>query len=140
MLIKQIWLSFLGFCSGVTVSAGVFGFITMLGIIPRMAARTRTASHIYAYEQAIILGGTLGNLWILFQWHLPLFYHPVWLVFRYFCGMSGDGTGRSAAGNPHHGKPPADTGGAAGADRIYCGWEMPGNSVSIFFWENELTL
>lgn len=72
MLIKQIWLSFLGFCSGVTVSAGVFGFITMLGIIPRMAARTRTASHIYAYEQAIILGGTLGNLWILFQWHLPL--------------------------------------------------------------------
>ena len=104
MLIKQIWLSFLGFCSGVTVSAGVFGFITMLGIIPRMAARTRTASHIYAYEQAIILGGTLGNLWILFQWHLPLS-----LFFIILFGL-------------------------------FCGRKMPGNSVSIFFWENGLTL
>ena len=86
MLIKQIWLSFLGFCSGVTVSAGVFGFITMLGIIPRMAARTRTASHIYAYEQAIILGGTLGNLWILFQWHLPLSLFFI-ILFGLFSGI-----------------------------------------------------
>ena len=99
MLIKQIWLSFLGFCSGVTVSAGVFGFITMLGIIPRMAARTRTASHIYAYEQAIILGGTLGNLWIpvsythlrahetlMFQWHLPLSLFFI-ILFGLFSGI-----------------------------------------------------
>ena len=72
MLIKQIWLSFLGFCSGVTVSAGVFGFITMLGI--------------YAYEQAIILGGTLGNLWILFQWHLPLSLFFI-ILFGLFSGI-----------------------------------------------------
>ena len=58
----------------------------MLGIIPRMAARTRTASHIYAYEQAIILGGTLGNLWILFQWHLPLSLFFI-ILFGLFSGI-----------------------------------------------------
>lgn len=72
MLSKQILLAFLGFCSGLTVAAGVFAFITMLGIVPRLAARTNTAKHIYPYETAIILGGTLGNLWSLYPVSLPL--------------------------------------------------------------------
>ena len=71
ILIKQILLAFLGLCSGFTVAAGVFAFITMLGIVPRLAARTNTAKYIYQYEWAIILGGTLGNIWIMFDVHLP---------------------------------------------------------------------
>lgn len=71
-LIRQILLGFLGLCSGFSVAAGVFAFITMLGIIPRMAARTNTANHIYLYERAIIWGGTLGNIWCLFQFPLHL--------------------------------------------------------------------
>jgi stage V sporulation protein AB len=65
-------LGFIGACSGLTVAAGVFAFITMLGIIPRLAARTHTKNRIYLYEAAIIWGGALGNIWVLFNLRLPL--------------------------------------------------------------------
>lgn len=86
MLIKQATLCFIGLCSGATVAAGVFAFITMLGIIPRLAARTNTADHILCYENAIILGGTLGNIWILFE--LPLHLSVVMVMaFGIFSGI-----------------------------------------------------
>lgn len=86
MLIKQAALCFIGLCSGATVAAGVFAFITMLGIIPRLADRTNTADHILCYENAIILGGTLGNIWILFE--LPLHLSVVMVMaFGIFSGI-----------------------------------------------------
>lgn len=86
MLIKQAALCFIGLCSGATVAAGVFAFITMLGIIPRLAARTNTADHILCYENAIILGGTLGNIWILFE--LPMHLSVVMVIaFGIFSGI-----------------------------------------------------
>lgn len=72
MLIKQVILGFLGLCSGFAVAAGIFAFITMLGIIPRLAARTNTAKHIFLYERVIIWGGALGNIWILYMFPLRL--------------------------------------------------------------------
>ena len=72
MLIKQIALGFLGLCSGFAVAAGTFAFITMLGIIPRLAARTHTANHVLFYENMIIWGGTLGNIWFLYMFPLRL--------------------------------------------------------------------
>lgn len=72
MWINQVVLAFLGLCSGFSVAAGVFAFIAMLGVIPRFAARTHTATHLYLYERAVIWGGTLGNIWILWETHLPL--------------------------------------------------------------------
>lgn len=71
MLINNIILGFLGLCFGVTVAGGVFAFITMLNIIPRLAHRTGMATHIYAFENLVIAGGTVGNLLILFCDHLP---------------------------------------------------------------------
>lgn len=86
MLIKQAVLCFIGLCSGATVAAGIFAFITMLGIIPRLAARTNTADHIICYENAIILGGSLGNIWILFG--LPAHLSVILvLVFGFFSGI-----------------------------------------------------
>jgi stage V sporulation protein AB len=72
MLIRQIFLGFIGVCSAWMVAAGIFAFITMLGIIPRLAARTCTKNRIYFYEAAIIWGGTLGNIWVLYNISLPL--------------------------------------------------------------------
>ena len=66
MLLKQIILGLIGLSCGTAVAGAVFGFITMLGIVPRLASRTQTAKHILLYESAIIWGGTLGNLWILY--------------------------------------------------------------------------
>lgn len=74
MLIKNIVLCFLGLGFGATVAAGVFAFITMLDVIPRLSHRTGTAMHLYGFENAIILGGTLGNVLILFVRRFPVTY------------------------------------------------------------------
>lgn len=74
MLIKNILLGFFGLSFGITVSAGVFAFITMLDVIPRLAHRTGTARHLYGFENAIILGGTFGNALILFADRFPVTY------------------------------------------------------------------
>lgn len=74
MLIKNIFMCFLGVSFGVTVSAGVFAFITMLDVIPRLAHRTGTATHLYGFENAIILGGVFGNILSLFVNKFPVTY------------------------------------------------------------------
>ena len=86
IVIKNIFLALIGVCSGATVAAGVFAFITMLGILPRLAYRTNTAKYIVSYETAIIVGGTLGNLWAVYPVSLPL--SAVFLcVFGIFSGI-----------------------------------------------------
>lgn len=86
MLIKQVFLGFIGLCSGFSVAAGVFAFITMLGVVPRLAARTHTAKYVYLYESAIIWGGALGNIWILYS--LPLSLGHLFLgIFGVFSGI-----------------------------------------------------
>lgn len=77
--IKWVFLAFFGLCCGFAVAAGVFAFITMLGIVPRMAARTKTERHIICYERMIILGGTLGNVWLLFL--VPIHGTPLLMAF-----------------------------------------------------------
>ena len=58
---------FVGISAGGAASAGVFALITVIGILPRWAGRTRTARHVRLYEWSIIFGGTLGNLYFLLQ-------------------------------------------------------------------------
>ena len=72
MLIKSFILFLIGMSGGVVVAAGVFAFITMIGIFPRFAGRTHTASHIYLYETMVIWGGIIGNLIFVFDIHLPI--------------------------------------------------------------------
>ena len=86
MLIKNIFLGFLGLSFGLTVSAGIFAFITMLNIIPRLTHRTGTAAHLYCYENTIILGGTLGNIMFLFVRNFPVSYVGL-AVFGLFSGI-----------------------------------------------------
>lgn len=69
-MIKELILGFIGFSSGVAVSSGVFALISVLGIIPRMAARLGTTRYTYIMEIAVMLGGTCGS--ILFIYKLPL--------------------------------------------------------------------
>lgn len=94
ILIKQIFLAFLGLCSGFAVAAGVFAFITMLGIIPRLATRTHTRKHILFYERAVIIGGTIGNLWAVYGsgfsmgWIFPRIGGQMFLgIFGLFSGI-----------------------------------------------------
>ena len=52
--IKYTILGFFGLCSGFAVAAGVFAFITMLGVVPRLASRTRTGKYTKIYETIIV--------------------------------------------------------------------------------------
>ena len=71
-VIQYSVLILIGLASGFAVASGIFAFITMLGIIPRLAARTQTANHIVWYETMIVAGGTFGNVWFVFGFSLPL--------------------------------------------------------------------
>ncbi len=85
-LIENVFLGILGLSFGLTVSAGIFAFITMLDVIPRLTHRTGTAVHLYGYENTIILGGTLGNILFLFVGNFPLSYVGL-AVFGLFSGI-----------------------------------------------------
>lgn len=64
--IKEGLLLLFGICGGGLVAAGVYAFITILGLVPRLAARTHSAGRIRLYETCIILGSILGNIISLF--------------------------------------------------------------------------
>jgi len=67
----------LGFSSGLVTAGAVFAFITVIGVIPRLAQKTNTINNVKTYETAIMLGGILGTLTGVFQFHLPIGTIPV---------------------------------------------------------------
>lgn len=52
---------FVGLAGGLAVGAGFVAFLTVLGILPRLAQLTKTKKKIHHYEWAIILGAVLGG-------------------------------------------------------------------------------
>ena len=66
MWIKQLFLGFFGLCAGGMTAAGVFGFLAMIGILPRLIGKTGTKRQTRLYETMMILGGSLGNAADLF--------------------------------------------------------------------------
>ena len=70
-LIKQLFLLFFGLCAGGVIAAGVFAFLAIIGVFPRVIGKSRTGSKILLYETVIILGGSLGNMVDLYEF--PLF-------------------------------------------------------------------
>ena len=71
MIIRTIILVITGVAAGATIASGVFAFINKIGIIPRLAGRTNTASYIKIYEDAIICGGIVGNIMSFFDIRIP---------------------------------------------------------------------
>lgn len=77
MWTKYILLAFIGICGGSLIATGYFALITALGILTTFSQRTHTSKHIVRYEDAIILGGILGNIIWVFQLNLNSGY--TWL-------------------------------------------------------------
>ena len=68
----NILIIIIGLASGAFVSAGVFGLITTIGVIPRLADTTHTASHVMSYEQSVLYGAVAGNIFLLFPIYISL--------------------------------------------------------------------
>lgn len=85
-MIRYCLLAISGFAGGLVVAAGVFAFITLLGVVNRLASKTSTAKHIVIYENMVILGGILGNTWFVYQWDIPFGMIGL-ILFGLFSGM-----------------------------------------------------
>lgn len=68
---SQIALAVFGLSSGVLVAGGLFGFIVSLGVVSDFADRTHTGNKVLLYEDAVALGGILGNLFYLYRIAIP---------------------------------------------------------------------
>lgn len=86
MLGKQMLLAILGFSGGGLVAGGLFGFVVSLGVISDFADRTHTGNRIGLYEQALAMGGGLGNL--VYVYDIGLGWGP-WIlaIFGIFSGI-----------------------------------------------------
>lgn len=67
MLGKQILLAVIGLSSGMVVSSGLFAFIASLGVVSDLADRSHTGKYVNLYEDAITMGGIIGNLLFLYR-------------------------------------------------------------------------
>ncbi len=65
-------LIIIGVMAGFVVAAGIFAFITLIGVLTRLASRTNTADRILLYEDVVVLGASIGNIIFLFEIKIPL--------------------------------------------------------------------
>lgn len=85
----QAFLFIAGIFSGALVAAGMFAFVTMIGVVSRMAARTKSVRMVLLYEDLVVIGATVGNILFLFE---PSLIMPatgaLWrIVFGFFAGV-----------------------------------------------------
>lgn len=69
---QQVFMALVGLSAGTVVAGGIFALIIALGVIGRFAGWTHTAKYIFWYEDAVALGGILGNLISIYQFRLPV--------------------------------------------------------------------
>lgn len=86
MLLKQLVMGGIGLCAGGVIAAGVFAFLAIIGVFPRLIGKTKTRNHILLYETWIILGGVIGNV-------VDLYEFPILLGGKWFLGAFGISVG-----------------------------------------------
>lgn len=70
--LKVVAAVLIGAGTGVVVSGAVFAFITIVGVVPRLAQKTKTERQTKVYESAIIGGGIFGTLTGVINFNLPI--------------------------------------------------------------------
>lgn len=73
---KQCLVAFLsiifGMSSGIIIATAILAFITAVGLIPRLTAKTDTRTRFLAIGTAAILGSTMGSLFSLWDIQLAI--------------------------------------------------------------------
>lgn len=64
---RQSLLALTGFSAGGVIAAGVFAFLAIIGVFPRLIGTTKTSRHILLYETVIVAGGVLGNVLDIYE-------------------------------------------------------------------------
>ena len=71
MIWKQALLGLVGFAGGISVAGGVFAFISILEMLPRLASRLHMANRVYHLENCIFWGGLTGAVLTVFEISVP---------------------------------------------------------------------
>lgn len=80
MIINTTAFLILSLGSGIVISGAVFAFIAVIGVVPRLAQKTKTQEYIQVYEEGIILGGIWGTTTLIFDYYLPINGYLVMLL------------------------------------------------------------
>lgn len=64
-------MALVGLSAGTIVAGGLFGFIVSLGVVSDFADRTHTADKVLLYEDAVALGGIIGNILYTYRIVIP---------------------------------------------------------------------
>lgn len=87
MFLKQVLLGLIGLSAGGVIAAGVFAFLAIIGVFPRLLAVTKSGNHILLSETMLILGGILGNL-ITLDVPVPMAGGEIYLgLWGFFMGL-----------------------------------------------------
>ena len=65
LMLKVACLIVTGIASGLVTATGLFALISSIGLINRYADVTNTKEHILLYEEMIIAGAGIGNIWFV---------------------------------------------------------------------------
>ncbi|MBQ1274864.1 MAG: stage V sporulation protein AB [Cellulosilyticum sp.] len=85
-IFQNIILIIIGLSSGYIVAGGVVAFISIIGIIPIMAYRTKTSHYMMWYENMIIIGSIIGS--IFYCWEFRILVPPILMsVFAFAHGI-----------------------------------------------------
>lgn len=71
-IVKDIISIFYAFSSGIVIAGAVFAFITMVGVVPRIAQKTNTESYMKYYEEVILFGGIFGGTSDFFKYYVHI--------------------------------------------------------------------
>ena len=71
MWIRQLGIVAIGISAGLIIAAALYSFITMVGVLTRLATRTNTAARVMLYEDVATLGAAVGNCFYLWSFSLP---------------------------------------------------------------------
>lgn len=80
MWVRYAMLILAGFSGGVIIAGAFVAFMSMIGIFPKIAEKTKTSKKFMLYENCLILGVTAGNVISLYQFELPVGYIGLILV------------------------------------------------------------
>lgn len=86
MWIRQALIIFIGLSSGFVIAGGIYSFITMVGVLTRLATRTKTANRILLYEDMVTLGAAFGNWFYMMPFSIPV-GAPILVAFGIFAGV-----------------------------------------------------
>ncbi|MCL2405031.1 MAG: stage V sporulation protein AB [Defluviitaleaceae bacterium] len=70
--IKHAATVIIGFGSGLVIAGAVYAFLTIVGVVTRLAQKTHTTSQIKSYETTLVFGGIFGTLTGIFRLYIPI--------------------------------------------------------------------